>query len=463
MSTPMGNDASRTRKTFTTSFMGLVVLIVIGLLSASLFNPRSAADSMSKRGQIEPLAGTWKTWVLESGDQLRLPEPPDKKASKNEVKALKELAQQRDAAALDRIAYWNTGAPVYRWNRIAVEEALGRNMNTLAANRALALLNAGIYDATIAAWDSKYAYDRPRPSDLDGSLTTVLSNPRSPSYPSEHAVAAGTASEILAYLFPDKADNFRAMAEEAGEAFLLAGTQYPSDVEAGIALGQQVGAMVVERGMADGSDAVWQGTVPPGPGTWNGQNPLLPLAGNWDTYVLESGDEFRPAPPLEYDSPEKAAEMEVLKTFERTPKSNAHAFFWEYGGGGTRNYVFWNEHLSRLTLEHKMDDNAPRAARVFAVESITVYDATVACWDAKYAFWAIRPFQLDPTFQPLFATPNHPSYPAAHATLSTAAAEAIAYLFPNEADYVRAQAQEAADSRVWAGIHYPSDVAVGTT
>jgi nucleotide-binding universal stress UspA family protein len=57
----------------------------------------------------------------------------------------------------------------------------------------------------------------------------------------------------------------------------------------------------------------------------------------------------------------------------------------------------------------------------------------VACWDAKYAYWAIRPFQLDAEVKPLFAMPNHPSYPAAHSCLSGANAAILSDLFPSEA------------------------------
>ena len=49
----------------------------------------------------------------------------------------------------------------------------------------------------IAAWDTKYTYHRPRPSEFDPSLTTVLPTPHSPAYPSEQAVAAGAASTVM--------------------------------------------------------------------------------------------------------------------------------------------------------------------------------------------------------------------------------------------------------------------------
>src|SRR5271165_1445309 len=70
--------------------------------------------------QIEPNAGKWKTWVLTSGDQLRLPPPPDEAATRAEIAQLKDIAKQRDAGTLDRIVWWNAGPPGYRWTSIAI-------------------------------------------------------------------------------------------------------------------------------------------------------------------------------------------------------------------------------------------------------------------------------------------------------------------------------------------------------
>lgn len=102
-----------------------------------------------------------------------------------------------------------------------------------------------------------------------------------------------------------------------------------------------------------------------------------------------------------------------------------------------------------------------RAARTYALMSVAHYDAIVACWDAKYAYWAIRPFQLDPEVVTLFPTPNHPSYPAAHGCVSGASAPALAALFPAEAAAITALAEEAGMSRLWGGIHYRSDIETG--
>jgi membrane-associated phospholipid phosphatase len=246
--------------------------------------------------QIEPDAGTWKTWVLASGDRLRLPPPPDEAATRAEIAQLKEIAKQRDAGTLERIIWWNAGPPGYRWTSIAIPP--GQASATLHS-RIMALLSVAIYDATVAAWDSKYAYNRPRPTAFDPSLTAALQNPQSPSYPSEHAVVAGAASTVLAYLFPDKADDFKARAEEAVQVWVQAGLHYPSDVKAGLELGRAVGALIVEWAKPDRVGAV---DIPPGPCRWTGINPVAPFTGARKTWVLSSGSQLRPGPPPDYRS-----------------------------------------------------------------------------------------------------------------------------------------------------------------
>ena len=114
-----------------------------------------------------------------------------------------------------------------------------------------------------------------------------------------------------------------------------------------------------------------------------------------------------------------------------------------------------------MILEARWDDNAPRAARAYALMNIAAYDALVACFDAKYTYWAIRPFQYDPDFTPLFTTPNHPSYPAAHSCGTMAGAAILAELFPLNAEEVMALAKEAGEARIWGGIHFRSDVVAG--
>jgi membrane-associated phospholipid phosphatase len=242
---------------------------------------------------------------------------------------------------------------------------------------------------------------------------------------------------------------------------LIAGLNYPSDVQAGYELGRAVAARVIEHAKNDGSSAQWTGSVPSGPGLWNGTSPALPLAGTWKTWVLSSGSELRPGPPPAYDSPQMAAEMQELRDYKRTPQSNSEASFWEYGAGGGHLYWYWNDILARKVLEYGLADNPPRAARAFLLPNIALYDALVACWDAKYTYWAIRPGQLDPSFKPLFNTPSHPSYPSAHSCFSQSVSVTMAHLFPRDTGRFYALAEQASESRIWSGIHFRSDVRVG--
>jgi membrane-associated phospholipid phosphatase len=82
---------------------------------------------------------------------------------------------------------------------------------------------AAIYDSTVAAWDSKYTYMRQNPREIDSGVTTVVTPAANPSYPSEHAVAAGAAAAVLAYLFPDQASSVTGMADQAGQSRIFAG------------------------------------------------------------------------------------------------------------------------------------------------------------------------------------------------------------------------------------------------
>lgn len=435
--------------------IGYFLTFVLGL-GLTLF-------ALSTSAQIEPNAGQWKTWVLRSGSQFRLPPPPGRHESKEEIEALGQLAAQRDAAALDLIRFWDAGAPSYQWNQMALNEIGINKLNTPRGERVLSLVHVAIYDAMVAAWDSKYTYDRPRPSWLDKDLTTVIPNPHSPSYPSEHAVAAGAASTVLAYLFPADAQTILAQADAAGRSRLLAGVQYPSDVQAGLDLGRQVAMLVITRAQSDGSNATFNGSIPNGPCNWKGTNPAEPLAGTWQTWVLSSGSEFRPGPPPACDSDQEAAELAEIKGFPRVLPAGGAAFdteskgfFWQ-----GKAVTFWSDLLNKEIFENHLENNPPRAARAYAIQSITGYDSMVACWDGKYTYWAVRPFQLDATTKTLFTTPSHPSYPSAHACVSGGNAGALSYLFPQNAAFFQAQAAEAAESRLWSGIHFRSDITAG--
>lgn len=435
----------------------------VGMAGGALAQARDATPRPQAANQpIEPTAGSWSTWVLGSGSELRLGSPPDEAATQAEIAQLQDLAARRDAAMLDRISYWDAGAPSYRWTERAVKYTQSKGVFANRAQRMLALLNVAIYDGMVAAWDSKYAHNRARPSMAMGAPAAAISTPNSPSYPDEHAVAAGAASTVLGYVFPTDEAYFTNLAEEAARSRLEAGVAFPTDVAAGLFLGRQIGERVVARGRADGSDQAWTGTVPTESGLWTGNNPVDPAAGSWKPWALTSGAQFRPGPPPALDSEQLARELAELKGYQRTNLTNLTASYWEYYGGRAA-FEYWNDFASKKLFEYRLDRNAPRAALVYALVNIASHDAMIAGWDAKYTYWYPRPQMVDPTLTTTIVSPNHPSYPSAHSFWSGAASAVLGRFFPRDAAHFKGMAEESSESRIMAGIHYRTDCNVGLT
>lgn len=64
---------------------------------------------------------------------------------------------------------------------------------------------------------------------------------------------------------------------------------------------------------------------------------------------------------------------------------------------------------------------------------------------------------LDSSIKTVMPTPNHPSYPAGHSTISNAALAVLDKQLPANAKEWKRLSMEAGLSRVWGGIHYTVD------
>jgi membrane-associated phospholipid phosphatase len=406
--------------------------------------------------QVEPNAGQWKTWVVNGGNFQRSPAPPAPDATATELQQVKQSIAMRDQPTLASIHYWDAGSPGYRWMQITVQSVVSAGLPTTMQTRALALVAAAISDGMVAAWDSKYAYNRKHPSDMDATVAPVVAVPQSPSYPSEHAVAAAAAATVLSYLIPSQAATFASMATQAANSRMIAGVAFPSDVSAGLVLGQAVGQAVIGYAKGDGSDQVFTGSYPPTPGVWGSANPVTPLAGTWRPWVLNGGGDLRPVAPPPFGSDAANTQYAADKNLNRTNTTNHLAWFWQPGF-----FQPWIQQLDLEIFQNHLDTNPPRAARAYAYATIAQHDATLACWDAKYAYLELRPPQADSTIVSLFALPQHPGYPSGHACASGASAAALSFLFPADAQLFAAMANDAGTSTFDALIHTQLDVSQG--
>jgi hypothetical protein len=278
-----------------------------------------------------------------------------------------------------------------------------------------------------------------------------------PSYPSEHAAIAGTAAALLSTWFPTDAANLQAMAAELEQSRLTMGANYRSDLDAGMALGQAVAQKALARAATDGSDAVWTGTVPTGPGLWvlaAGTTPLEPLEGTWKPWLLTSGSQFRPGPPPAYDSDQTKAELALMKAINSSPSPSQRAIATTVATTPALGY-FFNPVFAVLKRDHL---SPARETRELALVSATLLDTGIAAHDCKYFYWRARPNMLDPTVVPIVPQPNHPSYVSNADIIGSALADVMGYFSPQDQADFAYQAVQGGLARVYGGIHFPSDV-----
>lgn len=244
--------------------------------------PANAPGLLPGWGAVTPFA-------LPTPDAFREPPPPaltsrEYAEAVSEVQALGRRDSTLRTAEQTEIAYfWADGAgtftPPGHWNDIARITAESQK-NTLSENaRLFALLNLGMADAGICAWDMKYEYRLWRPvtaiqlagtddnplTIADPSWQPLLATPPFPSYVSGHSLFSSAAAEILSSFYGTNAvaftdtnlgpggisvtrtfAGFAQAAEEAGLSRVYGGIHFGFDntvsATAGRRLGQYVAA-----------------------------------------------------------------------------------------------------------------------------------------------------------------------------------------------------------------------------
>jgi hypothetical protein len=341
----------------------------------------------------------------------------------------------------------------------------------------LAYLSVAQYDGLIMAWHYKYKFKREAPYKLDPQIKTAYGTNNLYSYPSDGAVIAISSREILSAMFPLEKEYLAKMAEEHLASLIIAGINVSSDVEAGKLIGAEVAKTALARAATDGmknaqtnkakSDSIKNVAKERFGWFWENQESpkrsvgLVPLFGKVRPWNIPNVEAVRIGPPPAPGSPEFNKDAEELKKFAAnlTTEQRRIANFWNDGLNTYTPPGHWNRYAKEKSVSYRL--SPVRTARVFAYMNMAIMDAGISCWDVKYYYHYPRPIQAIPGFKTILGTPNFPAYTSGHSTFSGAAAEVLAYFFPDDASQFRKWAEEAAMSRVYGGIHYRFDAEDG--
>ena len=324
---------------------------------------------------------------------------------------------------------------------------------------------------------------------ITGEYETYLSPPAAPENASPLAAAISAAHHSLKSLFPGNDSLLDT------QYFNSLAAQGLSPADPGIDFGRSAAAAILAARANDHSaqakfnyDAPGAGT----PGVWvrpANTAALLPGWGNVTPFVLRSGSQFRPEAPPALDSEEYAKDYNEIKRIgissgsTRSAEQSDIARFWRASPT-----AIWNPVLTQVVQTRNLD--LSEKVRLFALFYLAAADASIACWEAKYAynFWrpetAIRNGEFDgndgtagdPAWLPFITTPPHPEYPSAHSTNSSAMAKILTSTFDDNPGVTivvtisgitrtwntfSEAVQEVIDARVYSGIHFRNSDVVG--
>ncbi|MFB5661300.1 vanadium-dependent haloperoxidase [Alteribacillus sp. HJP-4] len=190
-------------------------------------------------------------------------------------------------------------------------------------------------------------------------------------------------------------------------------------------------------------------------------DPVTPLAGSWPMFYMKKKDGNYLGPTgqkvkLPIVPPDQIDFDKELTKVQRTIKNltpNQKKIGIYYGSGVPTKQ--WTPVIDRLIDTYGVSPTY--AARILAVVQAAINDTMIIVWDLKYRWDVARPNQFDQKLKTLLCTPRFPTYPSGHATMSGCTQVILSYFFPGEAAKLKKIAHDNALSRLYAGVHFPSD------
>jgi membrane-associated phospholipid phosphatase len=408
----------------------------------------------------------------------------------------------QDAAAM-RPASAYSAAVATEWFQLAlqlVQQTPG--FSAPVASRALAYLGLSLYESV--------APGLPQPASLAGQLNELDSLPWAQPDEALHwpSVANAALATMTRSMFPQaSAENKaridlleRSLPLKLGRDFDPA-TLSPEVSTRSQTFGRLMAMALMTWARTDGGHEAWgppqrgrESYLPPsGPGQWSATPPafakaLLPWWGENRPFVLKrAADCAAPTPPAYSEAPGSPFHAEALEVYRianaATQPQRQFALYWADDPGKTPTPAgHWVFIATDLLKARKA--SLAEAARVYAQLTLAMADAFIAAWHTKYSLNLLRPVTyvqlvIDSNWVPaLMDTPPFPEYPSGHSAQSSAAAAVLAAHFgpataftdnthndrgwgPRDFSSFKAAADEAALSRLYAGIHFRSGVTGG--
>jgi PAP2 superfamily len=372
--------------------------------------------------------------------------------------------------------------PVVQWNRalLVIVRTPKAQPATIHPTRSFAIMHAAIYDAV---------------NTIDGTHRPYLVRLTGVSpFASQDAAADAAAHAVLVALYPNFQTTLDAQLQQ-----LLAQIPDGADKAEGITIGQTVANRILALRSNDGSaNAPIPFVFGTAPGDYQSTPPNFPKQPqftHWShvtPFALEQANQFRPDPPPALTSDtysdvlNEVQSLGIAGSTTATPDQALTGRFWN---GAIQNY--WNEIAQTASVAHNL--TTAENARLFGLLNLALADDVIAFYDAKYTynFWrpvtAIREAATDgnpktlpnPNWLPdVGNTTPDPAYPGAHAVISAGGASVLISFFRgNHFDFTvtsevlpgvdrsfasfSAAAEEATLSRIFAGVHFRSDLTTG--
>lgn len=395
------------------------------------------------------------------------------------------------------------GNAVEQWNRIAENTVLSSGAFQSEASIYMAYVSAAVYNAIVAIHGGYAPYGAgvyaPQGASTDAAVIEAAYDTLLNYFPSQTATLNPYYTEALA-LVPDgiAKSNGQAVGLMAATALIQARTDDGRLTPIGVTSAFS--------------------THTPGPGVWRltptaYSAPQTPWVGDVRPFIIPAASQFLPRPPPALNSGTWRRAFNAIQLYGsvsstvRTAEQTAIAKFW------TANVVRQYNRVVRDLIDAR-GFNLLQSARLAAMVNVIGADALISCLHAKYHYLFWRPVTaIDPTsvkpggdefgpapgfddgnaataelggWRPLIATPNHPEYPAAHGTITSAVAEVLSEFL--DSDWINVDVhgfdasgaagnlnavrhfntpedlhRQIVDARFWAGLHYRFSSEAGVT